>query len=158
AAGGTGCVPVPGGLLVGNVRDLTTGKAINGATVTSDEAPTDTTTTVPTPADPHLDDGFYSLFSRLTGTRPFTVSREGFGSTTQQVEVVADAVVRHDVALGSGLIVVEPDTLDAVVRLGGTTQRVLTIRNEGTADATVEIGERDRGSGILATGGPGAPV
>lgn len=158
AAGETGCVPVPGGLLVGNVRDLTTGEAVNGATVTSDEAPGDTTTTGPTPADPHLDDGFYLLFSRLTGTRPFTVSKDGFGSTTQQVDVVPDAVVRHDVALGSALLVVEPAALDVDVRLGGTAHRTLTIRNEGTADATVEIGERDRGSGILAAGGTGAPV
>jgi subtilisin family serine protease/N-acetylneuraminic acid mutarotase len=152
AGGGSDCAPVPGGMLVGNVYALATGEAIDGATVTSDDAPADTATTGPTPDDPHVDDGFYLLFSSLTGPRPFTVSRDGFGSTTEQVEIVAGAVVRHDVQLGSGLLVVEPADVDVGVPLGDTAERTLTLRNEGTADATAEIGERDRGSDILGAG------
>ncbi len=46
------CAVVPGGLVVGTVSDLETGAAIDGATVTSDDAPADSATTGPTPDDP----------------------------------------------------------------------------------------------------------
>lgn len=156
-----GCVPVDGGIVIGNVYSLNTGEAINDATVTSDGAPDDSATTRTTPDDPALDDGFYLLFSTLTGEQPFTVRKTGFGSTTEDVAVAADGVVRHDFQLGSGQLVVEPSPLDAELRLGTTTERTLTIRNEGTADATFELGERERGSDILdagVAGQPGAPV
>src|SRR5262249_57807409 len=67
-----GCVTIPGGLVEGNVSDLTTGNAINGAKVVSNDAPSDTATTAAVPDDPANPGGFYSLFSSLTGSHPFT--------------------------------------------------------------------------------------
>jgi Ca2+-binding RTX toxin-like protein len=93
------CAIVPGGLVVGTVSDADTAAAINGATVTSDDHPADTATSGPTPDDPNLEDGFYSVFSTLSGRHPFSASAAGYESTTDPIDVVADAVVRHDFEL-----------------------------------------------------------
>jgi hypothetical protein len=95
---------VPGGLVVGNVSDATTGAAIDGATVTSDEAPADTAHSGPTPDDPNLVGGFYTVFSTLTGSHPITADASRFAPLTAEVDVVADGVVRQDFALGPGFV------------------------------------------------------
>ena len=61
------CDPVRGGLVVGNVRGATGRAGINGATVTSLDKPDEKAVTAATPDDPGLDDGFYWMFSSLTG-------------------------------------------------------------------------------------------
>ncbi len=70
------CETIPGGMLVGNVYDQNTGEALNEALVASDGAG-DSAMTGPTPDDPNLDDGFYMLFSTLTGMQSFTASMSG---------------------------------------------------------------------------------
>lgn len=90
------CIPVNGGNVFGNVRDENTGDGLNGATVTSDSKPSETTTTFATPDDPNLDDGFYILFSSLTGVQSFTASNTEYQSDTQQVNVVEDDAVQQD--------------------------------------------------------------
>ena len=52
--------------------DANTNGSINGATVTSVDSRAEKATTVATPGRPGLDDGFYWLFSSLTGRHPFT--------------------------------------------------------------------------------------
>src|SRR5262249_39765672 len=64
---GRSCDPVPGGLVEGNVSDLNTGTAINGATVTSVDKPTESAKTFATPDDSNNPDGFYWLFTSLAG-------------------------------------------------------------------------------------------
>jgi Subtilase family/Carboxypeptidase regulatory-like domain/Repeat of unknown function (DUF6923)/PKD domain len=54
------CLPQDGGLVVGNVYDLNTSLPLNGATVSDDVG--GSTTTVATPDDPNVDDGFYLMF------------------------------------------------------------------------------------------------
>jgi hypothetical protein len=54
------CLPLEGGLVVGNVYDDNTDLPLNGATVTADTGAA--FETVATPEDPNLDDGFYLLF------------------------------------------------------------------------------------------------
>ncbi len=93
------CALTPGGLVIGTVADQDSGDPINGATVTSDDHPADTATSTATPDDPNLDDGFYSLFSTLTGAHPFTTRADGYLDATASVDVAADGVVRHDVGL-----------------------------------------------------------
>ena len=147
------CNPIPGGLIVGNVYDEVTGDALDGATVASVEVPEDATLTGPTPEDPGLDDGFYTLFSTLTGAHDFTASKTNYASATATVNVVDDGVVRQNFELGSGHLVVSPTELEVTVLLDETTSDTLTISNDGTADATFEIGERDKGSDILQSEG-----
>ncbi len=147
------CAPVEGGLVVGNVYDLITGEPLNGATVTVDEAPENSATTQATPDDPAVDDGFYILFSPLTGPTDITADKAQYGPSTETVDVVADAVVEQDFQLGSGNLVVDPDALEAEVPMGSTADLTMTITNEGTAATEFEITERDRGREILGFDG-----
>ncbi len=148
--GAPACVVVPGGLVAGNVTDGLTGVPLNDATVASDDAPEDTATTRATPDDPNVDDGFYQLFSSFTGTHPFTASKNQYGSLTADVDVVADDVVRQDFALPSGHLVVEPASIEETLDMGATTDIGLTITNDGDADASFELSERDLGFEILS--------
>jgi hypothetical protein len=141
---GPGCELVPGGLLVGNVRDANSGAGLNGATVTSDDAPSDTTTTFATPDDPAVDEGLYILFSSLTGAHPFTASiSSGYGTDTQVVAVVADSIVPQDFALPAGSLSVDPPALEVTIPLGSTTTRELALTNNGGLPATFEILEAE---------------
>ena len=149
---GAGCAPVPGGLVTGNVYDLQTGAPLDDATVTVDDAPDATTESGPTPEDDNLDDGFYLLFSPITGPPTSPPTSRSYGPTTETVDVVADGVVEQDFQLGSGQLETDPDSLSADVGLGESTDLALTISNVGTGAAEFEIRERDRGRDIAARG------
>ena len=93
------CLPVPGGLVVGTVSNAGSGAPLDGATVTSDDVPADAATSGPTPDDPLVAHGFYTLLSSVTGTRHFTTAAAEHDSSTEPVDVVADGVVLHDIQL-----------------------------------------------------------
>jgi hypothetical protein len=93
------CVPRRGGLLDG-VVSTATGAALDGATVTSKSAPADTTTSSPT-SDPAFPDGFYWLFSSLTGQHTFTATLAGFTPGRAAVRVAANTVSQHDWVLSA---------------------------------------------------------
>jgi len=149
---GAGCAPVAGGLVTGNVYDLQTGAPLDDATVTVDADPDATTVSAPTPEDENLDDGFYLLFSPLTGATDITADKALYGPTTETVDVVADGVVEQDFQLGSGQLEVDPDALSADVDLGESTDLTMTISNVGTGPAEFEIRERDRGREVAGRG------
>jgi len=96
---GATCVPLAGGLVVGNVYDRGASDGLNDAKVTSIHHETDTTTTWATPDDPVVDDGFYILFSSLTGDHPFEASAPGYITSVQTPTIVADAVATQDFVL-----------------------------------------------------------
>ncbi|MFJ6195927.1 S8 family serine peptidase [Micromonospora sp. NPDC092111] len=147
------CAPTPGGLVVGNTTDRNTGAAVNGVTVTSVDRPTDTGVSAATPDDPNLPDGFYHLFSGLTGTHPFTASRPPYATLTQPVTVVADGVRRADVALAAGRLTVSTSSIEAHQPYGSTRNTKVTVRNTGTAPAAVELLERGGGFEVLSSAG-----
>ncbi len=147
------CEPIPGGMLVGHVFDERTDEGLVGADVVSDDEPDDATTTIPSPGDPNNEDGFYSLFSSLTGTHDFTASMPNYADDTESVDVAADAVTVQDFVLASGHLVVSPGEVEVDVDMGGTDQATITVTNDGTAPASFEIGERDLGFEILAPQG-----
>jgi N-acetylneuraminic acid mutarotase len=151
-----GCVTVPGGLVEGNVSDLTTGNAINGAKVTSNDAPSDKATTAPVPDDPNNPGGFYVLFSTLTGSHAFTATASLHSPSTQTVNVVGDGTVRQDYKLGSGHLTITPTTLHAIVGLGNSQTHQLTFKNDGTGAADVKLNEASGGFQILHN--QGAPL
>jgi hypothetical protein len=62
------CQPSTGGLVVGQVTDANTGGGVNGATVASVDRPAERATSAATPDDPNLGDGFFWMFSSLTGS------------------------------------------------------------------------------------------
>jgi subtilisin family serine protease/N-acetylneuraminic acid mutarotase len=140
------CDPVEGGLVVGNVRGSTGDTGINGATVTSIDKPADKATTKPTPADPAVDDGFYQLFSSLTGRHPFEATAKQHGSQRQTVNVPRNRTVAADFRLAAGHLTVTPTSLATSAKLGGAPKsKKFTITNDGTAPVNVELGERDGG-------------
>jgi Ca2+-binding RTX toxin-like protein len=93
------CAVVPGGLVVGTISDPVSGAAIDGATVTGDAPSSEAATTGPTPDDPNVGDGFYTLFSAGPGTRQLTARADGRTPATHPVDVAADSVVRRNFQL-----------------------------------------------------------
>jgi hypothetical protein len=145
-------VPVGGGLVVGNVKDANTGGFVNGAVVTRDDKPTETATTVATPEDTGLNDGFYWLYSSDSDAHGFTAKAGNYVSSSQSVNVEADWVTAADYTLPAGAVT-----------------KSFTVTNTGGAPVDVKFGERDGGftlqnaNGTTTTqtqvlNGPGAPL
>ncbi|MCK0111445.1 cell wall-binding repeat-containing protein [Ornithinimicrobium sp. F0845] len=148
------CLPdQPGGYVVGNVYSSTTGDPVRGAIVTSVNAPQDRAISVDTPADENLDDGFYWLFSTLTGTTPFEATARRMSTETQDVDVPDSGAVRADFELGSGLLEVDPEQIGTEVVLGEEATVDLTVTNSGDAAAEVELREVRGGFEMLRADG-----
>ncbi|GAA1573818.1 hypothetical protein GCM10009789_29130 [Kribbella sancticallisti] len=140
------CVPVGGGLVVGNVKDANTGGYVNGAVVTRDDKPAETVTTVATPEDTGLADGFYWLYSSDSDEHGFTAKAGNYVSANQTVNVEADWTTQADFSLAAGRIAVAPGSLEANLRLpGGKTTKSFTVTNTGGAPVELKFGERDGG-------------
>ena len=136
--GQAGCVPGPGGLVVGNVRDANTSAGINGATVMNVGG--GAATTVATPNDPNLDDGFYILFAE-SGQQSFQASSTGYGTQQQSALVVPNSAQRLDFSLGAGNLSAAPSPMNSRVNPGGTDNQTLTFTNSGSNSATFNIVE-----------------
>ena len=140
------CDPIPGGLVLGNVRDVTSGNGINGATVTSLDAPDTNAKTKATPDDENLDDGFYWMFSAETGTHPFEATANQYSSDTQNVRVIGDLTNKADFELGAGHLVVTPTSLSATRGLGkAPVEKTFRVTNDGVAPVEVELSEKRGG-------------
>ncbi len=137
--GTASCVPTPGGLVVGNVRDGNSGLGLNGATVKNmpDGA---STKTFATPGDPSQDDGFYILFAE-SGSQPFEASLDLYAPQDKNTLVVPGSTQRLDFVLNSGKVDASPRPLSARVDPGNDTNQTLTLTNSGTASADFEIVE-----------------
>ncbi len=136
------CDPaIAGGYVVGTVAGTESGEGIVGATVTSVEAPEESGTTVATPDDENLGDGFYWIFSTLTGAHDFEATARNFESMTQSVDVAADGAVRADFTLGSGFVEIDPTTITTYLQLGDAITDTLTITNSGSGAAEVQLSE-----------------
>ena len=133
------CPVLPGGLVVGNVRDANTGLGLNGATVTNlgDDS------SVTTVAAPGQGDGFYSIFAAGSGSQAFEATADLHAPLTKNADVVADAAVRLDFSLAAGLLSASPRSLSAVVSPGGTQTLTLDVTNTGTGDGSFVLHEVD---------------
>jgi N-acetylneuraminic acid mutarotase len=151
--GSRSCDPISGGLVVGEVKDANTGNGITGATVTTADAPGVSATTAATPEDPNLSDGFYWLFSPVVGSHPFTAAKSKYTSVTAAVNVQENYTVRKNFTLKAGQITVTPTSISKTVPWAGTATANITVKNTGTAPATVNVGEQPGGSTPLLTGG-----
>ncbi|MFG1660064.1 S8 family serine peptidase [Micromonospora chersina] len=140
------CKPVDGGLVLGHVRDRNDNGYVNGATVTSDDRPAEKATTVATPDDTSLADGFYWMFSSLTGARPFTARAGNYVSQTKQVDVETDWATAANFQLAAGRLAVQPASVTGTVRMPtGKVNKTFTVTNTGGAPVAVEFTERDGG-------------
>ncbi|WP_329363008.1 carboxypeptidase-like regulatory domain-containing protein [Streptomyces sp. NBC_00669] len=150
------CAPVTGGLVIGRVTDSNTGKSVDGAKVTSADQPLDSATTAPTGADTALGDGFFQMFSSLTGKHALKVAAAGYTTASVPVTVKADAVVRAGTALAAGRLTVGGPVTRSVA-LGKAGTGTFTVTNTGTAPASVQLGERD-GTFTSLTGTVSSPA
>lgn len=140
------CKPTNGGLVLGHVRDKNDNGYVNGATVTSDDRPAERATTVATPDDTELPDGFYWMFSSLTGQHPFTAKAGNYVGQTKQVDVETDWATAATFQLAAGRLAVKPTSVTGTVRMPtGKVSKTFTVTNTGGAPATVEFSERDGG-------------
>jgi Carboxypeptidase regulatory-like domain/Cleaved Adhesin Domain len=148
------CDPTPGGLVVGQVTDANTSKGLDGATVTSTDNPSDKGTTALS-GDPGIGDGYYWLFSSLTGSHQFTAAKPPYQSDSQTVNVAADSATRADCSLKAAVLSVTPASSSSSQVLGNTTTQTLTFKNTGTAPANVKLQELGGSFGLL---GPQPPL
>ncbi len=136
------CVADPGGLVVGNVYDDNTDLPLVGALVTMDTGAS--YVTVETPADPNVDDGFYTLFGSA-GSHVLTASMDGYGDDVETVDVILGGTVGQDFFLGTGFLDWDPDSIHVTLDLGATADETLNLMNLGSAQLFFEISEMDRG-------------
>ncbi|MGW4498735.1 S8 family serine peptidase [Micromonospora sp. NPDC004336] len=148
------CEPTNGGLVLGHVRDKNTGGYVNGATVTSGDRPAEKATTVATPDDPELADGFYWMFSSLTGTHPFTAKAANYVDQRKQVDVQVDWATATNFQLAAGRLSIKPAQVSGTVQMPtGKVSKAFTVTNTGGAPVAVEFGERDGGFTLLRADG-----
>ncbi|XTZ14245.1 S8 family serine peptidase [Micromonospora echinospora] len=148
------CQPVNGGLVLGHVRDKNTNGYVNGATVTSNDRPAETATTVATPDDTELADGFYWMFSSLTGAHRFTAKASGYVNQAKSIDVEADWATAANFQLAAGRLAVKPASVSATLRMPtGKTTKSFTVTNTGGAPVDVTFGEQDKGFELLRADG-----
>ncbi|MFI6938462.1 S8 family serine peptidase [Streptomyces sp. NPDC050418] len=148
------CVPVDGGLVLGHVRDANDNGYVNGATVTSDDKPAEKATSAATPDDTALADGFYWMFSSLTGSHKFTAKAGSYVTQSKAVDVQADFATAANFKLAAGRLAITPAKLAATLRMpGGKAAKTFTVTNTGQAPAEVVFGERDGGFELLRADG-----
>jgi hypothetical protein len=148
------CTALTGGLVQGNVYDGNTGTGINDATITSDEAPTEFANTFATPEDPAVDDGFYVLFSSLTGLHNFTSSKLDYGDSVQTVTMVSGGIASQNFNLPAGMLEYSPTSLSENLDASEVVTRVITLTNTGTYTAAFDLGEVNAPAQDLVPTGP----
>jgi len=134
------CEPARGGLLVGQTRSSTTRKPLDGVDVVAD-AGFATTTSVPTPGDDRVADGFYRLFVPGSGRELVVASAEDHPDARAQVRITPGEVVPLDLALASGRLEPLPHTVVVELDRNRTATRRVTLANTGDAPARFEVEE-----------------
>jgi N-acetylneuraminic acid mutarotase len=147
------CGPVAGGLVLGQTADANTGSALAGVKVTMTDHPEVNATSAATPDDPTLGDGFYWLFSPFLGSHPFAATRSHYTAAASTVNVRVNHAVEADFTLKSGRVTVTPAAIAKTVAWGATATGTITVKNTGTAPATVNLREQPGGFTPLLAGG-----
>lgn len=139
------CEPTGGGLVVGNVKDANTSGFVNGAVVTRDGS-SESATTVATPEDTGLNDGFYWMYSSVDGDQGFTAKAGNYVSSTATVPVEADWTTTADYTLKAGQLTVTPGSITGNLKLPtGAVTKSFKVTNTGGAPVDVKFGEKDSG-------------
>jgi len=128
------CNPVPGTLVEGFVTDANTTLPVVGATVLNNDTGR-SATTVATPADPNIPDGFYYLFVPLPGngpsTRTFTASKTGYGNDVKTATLPPNTTYQLNFALPAGWLQVSPSSLFSRLYTGQDEHQTLVLNNVG---------------------------
>ncbi len=151
--GNASCDPVSGGLLIGQVTDANTHAALPGVTVSA--SGTSATGTSAVAQDPALSGAFYWLFAPA-GSVTATAAKTHYSSAGKTVTVADGGVAEADFALKAGRLTVTPSSISKTLAWGGTGTSTLTVKNTGTAPATLDLAEG--AGGFTIQSGPAAPV
>jgi hypothetical protein len=139
------CIVLDGGVVAGFVTDANSSVPLVGADVVS---PTVATQTFELAGDPD-NAGLYWVFQPTT-TDPedvvFTASKDLFGDDTATVSVAQDEINQQDFSLGTGQLSFDPTSFEVTMQMGDpAANHTLAIGNDGSADATFELAEKDQG-------------
>ncbi|MCW3814039.1 S8 family serine peptidase [Micromonospora sp. DR5-3] len=164
------CQPIDGGLVLGHVQDKNDDSYLNGATVTSDDRTAEKATTAATPDDTDLPDGFFWMFSSLTGSHKFTAKAGSYVSQSKDVNVQKNGATAAAFQLGAGRLSIQPTEVSGTVQMpAGKVNKTFMVTNTGAAPVDVQFSERDGDFQLLRADGstmskqqllasPGAPV
>jgi hypothetical protein len=131
-----GCVPLPGGLVEGQVTDQASGKALIGARVSSD---TDKgTKTFVNPADANLPAGFYLLFVGA-GKHALTASYGQYSPATASVSVAKNGIKTQNFALKAPKFTANPGSVKLHVTVGEEKTQTFTVKNTGNGAGQFKI-------------------
>ncbi|MFE7213593.1 S8 family serine peptidase [Streptomyces sp. NPDC057611] len=137
------CEPIDGGLVLGHVQDKNDNGYVNNAIVSSDDRPAEKATTVATAGDAKLPDGFFWMFSSLTGSHTFTAKGDKYVSQSKQVDIHADRATDAAFQLAAGRLSIEPAEVTGEAQMPtGKTSKTFTVTNTGIAPVDVEFSER----------------
>ncbi|WP_069463869.1 carboxypeptidase regulatory-like domain-containing protein, partial [Actinacidiphila rubida] len=136
------CGTRPGGIVQGTVTDANTHKPVVGATVTDGSA---VTASLATPDDPALGDGFYWLFTPVTGVNTVTTAAPRYATSTARTTVAADTVRTYAPALAAGRLTVSGGDLALSAESGHRATREITVTNTGGAPLHVNLHEQHAG-------------
>ncbi|MER5514329.1 carboxypeptidase regulatory-like domain-containing protein [Streptomyces sp. NPDC002763] len=139
------CAAVSGGIVAGKVVDGNTGGAITPATVTDTADSYATATTVATPDDLALADGYYWLFSTPAGRHTYRTAAARYTTSTGTLTTRPDKVNRFDRTLKAGRLKVSSGSLSVSETLGGSGSKKVTFTNKGQAPLHVDLGEQSTG-------------
>lgn len=133
------CTAQSGGLLMGNVFDLNTLAALNGAVVT----PAGASSIISAPAaDPDFGQGFYYGF--VPAGAPVSISATmagGYGVDSGSITVVNNSVYWHDFELPAGELTANPASFAVTLPMDASDTRTLTLGNSGTLGLEYSIME-----------------
>jgi N-acetylneuraminic acid mutarotase len=146
--GNVSCDPVPGGLVIGQVTDANTHAALAGTVVTASGVTGSGTSAAV--ADPALTGAFYWLFTPA-GAQSLTAAKTHYASATASAAVPANGVVESDFNLAAGQLTVDPTTISKALGWGKSGTQTLTVKNTGTAPATLTVGEAGGGFTIQSS-------
>jgi uncharacterized repeat protein (TIGR01451 family) len=149
------CSLIAGGLVQGQVTDKNTGEGIADATVKGDAG--DGTRSIENTADPSLPIGYYSLFVP-TGKHTLSVSKRDYQSAEKTVSMANNSVEDENFSLGAGQFTASPKSLDVHVNVNGSTEKAVTLKNSGSAQAHYQVVEVNRPQPPATAVGPAATL
>lgn len=135
------CLPMPGGLVVGNVYDANTDLPLAGAAVENDSG---FATWTAVTEDPNVVDAFFVLFSP-DGLHSFTTSLAGYSPVTETLDVQSGEVAWQDFRLPAGRLAFDPLSLQVTLELGSSATQTLMITNDGDSAVSFAISESENG-------------
>lgn len=139
--------------LLTQVKDANTHKALPGATVTA--SGTSATGASAATQDPALSGAFYWLFAPVGGVAA-TAAKTHYASASKTVTVANGGVAEADFSLKAGRLSVTPGSISKSLAWGASGTTTLTVKNTGTAPATLNLAEAAGGFTIQSV--PQAPV